>query len=208
MSLAVAVEGDTDLPIARKLARDAGLEIYLELDLAGKSQLDIHLTSYNDAAKGAPWFVLRDLDHDAACAKLLLDGYRFRPSRWMCFRVAVRALESWLLADADAVAEFFGVKKRNVPVDPDGEPNPTLSLVNLSRTSHKRTIREAMVPPEGFATPVGPLYEATIIRFSTGPWNLERACLRSPSLSKARLALRSLGARWRVTVEGTPITAD
>lgn len=53
-----------------------------------------------------------------------------------------------------------------------------------------------MVPRQGSATTVGPLYEALIIEFGTRYWSLDRASDRSPSLRRARQAIRKLGENW------------
>ncbi len=198
----MVVEGDTDLPVARKLVRDAGLDVALELDCAGKSQLDEHLSGYNAAAQGSPWFVLRDLNGDALCAAALLEQRRFKPSQWMCFRIAVREMEAWLLADAHEFSAFFDVEETLVPGDPDAEADPTTVIVNLARKSRSGAIRRALVPPPGSSTVVGPLYEAKIIEFGERHWNLARAARRSESLRRARKALRGLGVAWRKFARG------
>jgi hypothetical protein len=149
MSLVVVVEGDTDIPIVQALARDAGLEIGKILDLAGKSQIDERLVGYNNAAKGSPWLVLRDLDHDADCAPTFLAARPLKSSQWMTFRLAVREVEAWLLADARGGAAFLHVPERNFPTQPDDEQDPTVTLVNLARRSKRAAIRKAMVPPAG-----------------------------------------------------------
>jgi len=56
-------------------------------------------------------------------------------------------------------------------------------------------VRGAMVPKAGES--VGPLYQATIIEFGRDEWDLGRACGRSPSLRRAREALRELASRWQ-----------
>ena len=114
----------------------------------------------------------------------------------MCLRLAVRELESWLLADHEGVAGFFKVTARDLPLSPDNEIDPTQKLVNLCRKSTSRRIREGMVPRQGSATTVGPLYEALIIEFGTRYWSLDRASDRSPSLRRARQAIRKLGENW------------
>ncbi|NJL27831.1 MAG: hypothetical protein HC897_07995 [Thermoanaerobaculia bacterium] len=200
MSLTVVVEGDTDLPIVAKLAADAGIMISREIGCAGKSQLDADLRGYNNAAHHAPWFVLRDLDQDAACAGELLAGWAFQPSNWMCFRLAVRAIESWLLADHEGICSFFKVKPSIVPEHPDTAVNPTQALVNLARRSRSKRIRDAMVPRPGLATSVGAFYEATIIHFGRDHWDLDRAAARSESLARARHRLHELARRWRSLV--------
>jgi hypothetical protein len=197
MSLMVVVEGDTDIPVVRALAKDAGLEIASVLDMQGKSQIDRQLIGFNNAAKGSPWLVLRDLDEDASCAPDFLASTKLRASNWMLFRLAVREVEAWLLADTSAIAEFFHVAEGEVPLDPDLEKDPTVSLVNLARRSTRSAIRKAMVPAEGADAQVGRLYEATLIEFATEHWSLARACKRSDSLKRARAALRKMGARWR-----------
>jgi hypothetical protein len=124
-------------------------------------------------------------------------GLRFKPSPWMCFRLAVRATESWLMADAAALASFLTVDERWVPTEPDSILNPKVALVDLARRSRKAQVRREMTPPQGASVSVGPLYAANIINFAMNHWSLERACKRSDSLRRARKALRDLGSRWR-----------
>lgn len=202
MTVSVVVEGDTDLPVVRKLARDAGLQISVEIDCAGKGRLDEDLPAFNSAAKGSPWFVLRDLDQDAPCAGEFISSIGIQISRWMCFRIAVRELESWLLADVKGLAEFLRVKPEWVPANPDLEPDPTITLVSLARRSRSRSIQRAMAPAHNSGAVVGPLYEARIIEFGEIYWDLERACSRSPSLQRARKAFQSLGRSWKTYVDG------
>jgi hypothetical protein len=200
MTIMVAFEGDTDLPVIRRLLEDANLPLGHPLDCGGKARLDAELGGYNGAAKGSPWFVLRDLDDDAPCAGKFLAALQFKPSRWMCFRLAVRELEAWLLADREAVSQFFRVDDRHIPVNPDIEPDPTATPVALARKSTSSAVRRAMVPARGRGGQVGPLYEATIIEFGEKAWQLERASQTSPSLQRAREALRVLARRWRAHV--------
>lgn len=73
MSLIVVVEGTTDMPVVRKVAALAGWELEPStIPARGKGQLDKDLPGYNAAAQGSPWFVLRDLDHDAPCPGALV----------------------------------------------------------------------------------------------------------------------------------------
>jgi len=202
LSLAVVVEGDTDLPVARHLAHDAGLTVHLALDQGGKDALDRELPAFNRAARGSPWLVLRDLDHDAGCAPAFLRERRFRPEPWMCFRLAVREMEAWLMADRRALARFLGIVASRIPADPDAEPDPTGTLVALARSARSRRIREAMVPRAGIAARVGILYESTIIEFAREHWSLERASGASASLRRARAALHALAGRWQAHVAG------
>lgn len=131
MSLRVVVEGDTDLPFVRKLANYAGFDVDVEIDANGKDALDEAFPGYNGAARGSPWLVIRDLDHDAPCAAALLTVQGVAPARWMVYRIAVREIEAWAMADAAGTSSFFGVKQSRVPDDPDDEDHPTRALVDL-----------------------------------------------------------------------------
>lgn len=202
MSLIAVFEGDTDLPIVRKLVRDAGLDLYAKIDAAGKSAIDAEIASYNLAAQGSPWFVHRDLDQDATCAGELITELQLAASPWMCFRLAVRQLEAWLLADSTAMAKFLGLAEHLIPENPDLEPDSKRTLIDLARRSPKREIRRGMVPPQGAAKRVGPLYETMILEFGERHWSLSRGAARSESLRRARRALRDLGRRWRLFTRG------
>src|SRR6266852_4425099 len=114
--------------------------------LRGKSWLDQRLNAYNRAAQHRQWFALRDLNGDAACAPSLMAEILRERSRGMCLRIAVRAIESWLLADRQRMAHFLRVPIARISGDPDGVDNPKLEVVNLARRSRKRDIRVDMVP--------------------------------------------------------------
>ena len=199
MSIVLAFEGDTDEPVARKLAVDAGLTVSLTYDNGGKDRLDQRMAGFNAAARHAPWLVIRDLDHDADCAPSWLSARRWRAARFMAFRIAVRATEAWLMADRKALADFLRVPAEKVPANPDLEEDPARTLVNLARRSSSSSIRQAMVPAPGRVTTVGPLYEATIIEFGREMWDVKRAAANSASLERARARLRAVWSLWTAT---------
>ncbi len=207
MSLIAVVEGDTDLPVVRKLAEDAGLDITSEIDCAGKDYLDEHLDAYNAAAQGSPWFVLRDLDTDAPCAGDYIRNRALAPETWMCFRLAVREMEAWLLADSESIARFLKVPRNAVPANPDADADPTRTIVNLARRSTSAKVQKALVPKPGISAQVGPLYEAKIIEFARDYWSLDRACQNSASLARARTRLRELAEKWDRYVNLGPVPA-
>jgi hypothetical protein len=199
--MVVAVyEGDTDLPVIEKLLQECELELAASIDCGGKSGLDAELDAYNDAARGSPYFVLRDLDNDAACAPEYLRGIGFAASAWMCFRIAMRELEAWLIADSDAIADFLHVSPSRVPGNPDELADPTETLVNLARRSTKPAIKKAMVPRPKAGVCVGPQYEAMMIEFGRYHWDPSRASARSDSLRRTRRSLRDLATRWHAHI--------
>ena len=195
MTLSIVVEGETDIPVCQRLAAEAGFDDLRIMAQGNKQELDKRLPGFNAAARHVPWFVLRDLDRDAICPVIWLKRRRFEPSRWMSFRLAVRQIESWLLADR-LLADFLRIPANKVPSDPDALDDAKQALVNLGRKSRSRKIREGLVPAAHATAKVGPLYSALVTEFSLSYWDPARAASRSDSLSRTRAALRVLADRW------------
>ncbi|ADO75943.1 hypothetical protein [Stigmatella aurantiaca] len=188
----IAVEGPTDTAIAQRLLLHAGLAVGPVYEAGGKSKLDQKLAAYNNAARNAPWFVLRDMDQDASCAPLLVDRLLRTPARHMRLRIAVHQGESWLLADADRLAAFLQVRVEAVPHSPDTLANAKQALINLARASRSREIRSALVPPEGSTASVGRQYTSVMAEFARMHWHPGAAAKRSESLARCISALRAL----------------
>lgn len=188
----IAVEGPTDSPVARRLLTHIGLDAGPIHEKNGKNGLDKRLTGYNNAAANAPWLVLRDLDHDAPCAGDLVNALLPNPSAQMCFRIAVRKMEAWLLADREQLARYLSVSIASVPSNPEQVEDPKLTIVNLARRSRRRAVREDIVPVRGTTATVGPGYLARITEFATDHWRPDVAALSCSSLKRC---LDSLG-RW------------
>lgn len=190
--ISAAVEGVTDEAVIRKLIMHVGALPGTVYGKNGKQHLKDRITGYNNAARHAPWIVLVDLDRDEDCAPPLRTDWVPVPAPQLCFRVAVRAVEAWLLADAEALADFLGVGRRKIHGDPDSLPAPKETLVNLARTSRRKAIREDMVPREGSGRAVGPVYASRLIEFASFYWQPDNAAHRSDSLRRAIARVQSL----------------
>lgn len=188
----MAVEGITDQAVATKLCRHAGIEVVAAYSAGGKRLLDSRLRSYNHAARFEPWFVLRDLNSDAECGPSLLAALLPAPSARMCFRLAVRAVEAWLIADRAGLSRFLAVPAREIPLDADGLPRPKQALVNLARMSRRRSVMQDMVPSEGVSSEVGAGYTTQVVSFCRDYWDPARAASRSDSLKRCIRALRAI----------------
>jgi hypothetical protein len=153
------------------------------------------LPGYNAAAQGDPWLVLVDLDQDFDCAPALVTDWLPAPSTFMRFRVVIRAIEAWLLADRERFADFFSVPPSAVPGQPDALPDPKSALlVAVARSRHK-PIRVDMLPREGSGRKVGPAYTSRVIEFASDGnrgWRPDVAARSSPSLSSCLTRLDSL----------------
>jgi hypothetical protein len=111
----------------------------------------------------------------------------------MCFRVAVRAVEAWLLADGEAIAGFLGVARTAIPSrSPDDLDDPKRMLVEIAKSSRRREIREDMVPRPASGRSVGPAYASRLIEFATSAWRPEVAAMCSESLRRAIASLERL----------------
>jgi hypothetical protein len=181
-----AVEGLVDEAVLRRLVKDAGGALDPVYGKEGKGKLRRRLAGFNQAARFGPWSVLVDLDHDFTCAPLMQANWLPDPSPSMCFRVAVREAEAWLLADRDGLTDFLGVTPARIPADPDAEHDAKLALVNLASTSRRRHIREGMIPRPGSGRSVGQAYTALLVEFVEIGWQPAVATGNSDSLRRCR----------------------
>jgi len=180
--------------VATSLVRHVGAEPGSVFGGRGKAALCDGLPGFAAAARHQPWFVLIDLDDDATCAAALRATWLPEIPEHLCFRIAVRALESWLLADRTGLAQFLGVSEARLPTDPDALPDPKGTLVGLARRARRRDIREGMVPRPGSGRRVGTVYTSQVATYVKECWSIPRATDRSESLARAVRCLERLAA--------------
>ncbi len=162
----------------------------------GFGYLKKNIHGFNNASKGMPHIVLTDLDM-RECAPTLIEEWLQVPIHHnMLFRVAVREVESWVLADRDRFAKFLGIRKTLVPVNVDAIDDPKKCLINLARKSRKRNLREDIVPTEGSTAKQGPDYNGRLISFVKEFWNPYEAMHNSPSLERAIKAVETFQPEW------------
>lgn len=186
------VEGDIDEAALVKVAATHEVDIVHVFGRTGKHFLHQRLEAYNLAARFSPWIVLLDLDHDAECAPALRARLLPKPSRLMSLRIAVRAIESWLLADRREFASFLGVGHREIPDNPDDLDDPKGFVIDLARGSRRRLLRTELVPRLGSQKRIGPAYTSRMLEFTLYSWDPIRAEKVSPSLMSCRAAIRLL----------------
>jgi hypothetical protein len=185
-----AVEGIVDEAVIRRLIRYSGGHPGEVYGRNGKNYLRRRIDGFNKAAVRSPWIVLVDLDNEAECAPPLCAAWLPDPAPLMSFRVAVREVEAWLLADRKGIAAFLRVPVTQVPIAPESLPDPKGTMVNLARRSRRKAIRQDMVPRPGSGRPIGPAYTSRLVEFTSIIWRPEWAERNSPSLKKA---IRALG---------------
>lgn len=192
ITVSAAVEGVTDLVVARRLIEYVGADHGALHEAGGKPALRTKLRGYCASAKFRPWFVLVDLDHSHSCAaELVAEWIPVRPSK-LCFRVAVRSVEAWLLSDLDGIARFLRVPKVLVPKNPESVSDPKRAIVDLAAKSSSRDVRDGLVPRPRSGRAVGQLYTSTISSFVRDHWSIAKAAGVSPSLARAISCLQAL----------------
>ena len=185
-----------DSAIAKRLILHVGGKIGTQREAGGKSKLDPLVPKYLNAARyqQMKWLILRDLDWDGGCAPELRGKMLAETDPYLCFRIAVREAESWLLADSRSMADFLRISENRVPVLPDRIDNPKEALVSLARSSKKSDVRAALIPHPRSGLSSGPEYASWMTKFAAQHWNLNDAVAsgRSPSLIKAVNRIKQL----------------
>jgi hypothetical protein len=190
-----AVEGIVDEALARRLVSIAGADVGTVYGRSGKQNLLDRVVGFNEAARRSPWLVLVDLDNDFDCGPEALEVWLPRPTEWMCFRIAVREAEAWLMADSEALASYLSIARSVIPREPEALVDPKQTMVNLARRSRRRDIREEMVPRASSGRSVGPGYPGRVIDYIASAWRPEIAATSAPSLGKCIAALTELSER-------------
>jgi hypothetical protein len=182
-----AVEGLVDEAVVRRLIRHVGAEPGPIYGKNGKVYLRKQVKGYNEAARWTPWIVLVDLNHDADCAPPFQAEWLPSPAPKMCFRVTVRQVEAWLLADRERMARFLRVPLPRIPYSLETVDDPKRLMVDLARRSRRRDIREDMVPRPDSGRKVGPAYASRLIEFvgdEREEWRPDVAARSSDSLNR------------------------
>jgi len=186
----IAVEGDSDVAIAKAVVGHAGHTVGRVVVSSGKSRLDTKIAGYLRASRFQPWVVFRD--SDGVCPvvlahKLLQPIKQDVPA--FALRFAVTMSEAWLLADQAGFSDYFGISESRIPHDPDSIPHAKQLMLTLCQKSSNRDIRQDV---GGHGTTPGPLYVHRITDFASNLWRVEAASERSSSLRRAIKALEAM----------------
>lgn len=194
-------EGLLDAAVARRVIAAAGCQpgrdFVSRSRAKGKDALDRRLRGLAAGAKFRPILVLRDLDNDAPCGGALVSALWDKaigaaPHEGLVVRVAVRAVEAWVLADAEGLAGATGCDPALTPTDPDGLDDPKAALIAMLRAAPRRALRRdvgLLKPTDGIDRP---RIAAWLDEFVTGGWQPRRASRRSPSLRRCLAAIERL----------------
>jgi hypothetical protein len=145
------------------------------------------------ARRQGPVLVVTDLDTNVCPAALREDWLRRETQPpGLLLRVAEREIESWPLADHDAVATLLGKPwQRRLPDNPDGLLDPKGFLLHLAKYSPKE-VRRDLCAEKGAIAIQGLGYNTRLCHLVGTEWQPDRAAGRSPSLRRALERIRHL----------------
>ena len=197
--IALATEDELSEAIGKRLIQDmhGGFQINLFLRKGGSGYLRGRLESFCEIAQYQPVLLITDLDRRPYPIELMSSwlGAKQRPAS-LIFRVAVREMESWLLADHHVICNLFQKPAMRLPDNPDEISDPKEYLVQLAKKG-PRSVREAMVPEVGSTAVQGLGYNQLLLNAVVPYWNPVRAEQRSDSLRRARLRLHEFASPER-----------
>lgn len=170
----------------------------------GISYLRKMIRPFNNAAKGTPFLVLVDLDQVECAPALVAEWLTDSQHPNLLFRVAVREVESWVLADTAGFATFLGISKRLVPSDTDGLVDPKQFLIRLAKSSPRRDLKRDIVPPPASTRTIGPNYNGRLVRFVNSSWDCSAARSHSPSLDRLVRSLETFMPYWETQDSSVP----
>ncbi len=194
----LAVEDALSEAVLRKVLENSTREFAIgsAYGQRGIGYLRKMIQPFNNAAKGAPFLVLVDLDQSQCAPALIGEWLTDRRHQNLIFRVAVREVESWIMADTAGFAAFLGVSRRSIPLDTDGLTDPKQILIKLAKASPRRDLRRDIVPPPKSTRTIGPNYNGRLIRFINSSWDCNLAKQQSRSLYGLVRSIETFVPHW------------
>jgi hypothetical protein len=133
--------------------------------------------------------MITDLDTTECAPELIRNWFAMKDERpeikipeGFLFRIAVREIESWLIADCLTLATFLGISPAHFSASPDSLVDSKAHLLNIIRAKGNRKWHREMLP--GRNTRIGPKYNAILCDFIANRWDPERAARISSSLNR------------------------
>ncbi len=165
------------------------------INCKGKGNIVKDFNNYISTAGRIPVIILIDLDKKGCAPSLrksLLEKHNVTsvPSKFF-FRIAVREVEAWLLADKVNFAKFVGISPDAIDGNPESLADPKQYLINIvTKKSKNKEIKNDIIPQgqayEGYS------YNDRLGSFVKDSWCLDNAVQRSPSLKRTRERLSEL----------------
>ncbi|WP_375403782.1 hypothetical protein [uncultured Sphingomonas sp.] len=182
-----ATEDELSEVVAVKLVREVvpGGTVGLKLRKGGVGYLRSSFSKFCQMAQREHVLLLADLDRQPCASGLIAiwSGNESLPDK-LLFRVPVREIEAWLLADRQGMAELLGISEAGLPSEPDTLSDPKQVLLNAARNA-ARSIRSELIASRGALALQGLGYNRILSQYVDTLWSIDRAAGRSASLRRA-----------------------
>lgn len=190
--IAIATEDQLSEAIALRLISEIQTPHFIQhkLGKSGNGYLRSKMENWYRMAQHQVMLVVTDLDRANCLVEFRDQWLAAEPPANLVFRIAVREVESWVLADHLAMRELIGVKGV-LPVAPDDLADPKRALLGLAKGAPKQVRDDLLKVTNGNLTQ-GLGYNARLTAWINSEWSPERAADRSPSLAKARSRLKEV----------------
>ncbi|MFC1822656.1 hypothetical protein ACFL9T_08110 [Thermodesulfobacteriota bacterium] len=185
ISITLAVEDSLSEVVARKILYQSEKKYCVTNCLGGKGfgYLKTRINAFNKAARIFPFFVLTD--QDIGCPPEKIKSWlNHKQHSNLIFRIAVMEIESWVMADRKAIAEFLSISVTNFPYRMDEIPDPKQFLLTKAKKSRLRSLKEDIIPSVGSTAGIGPNYNARLSGFIRDNWDVYKAIKCSESLDR------------------------
>lgn len=139
------------------------------------------IEDYNRASKFCQYIVLIDLDKRKCAPDLVRRLITFPPTDLFYFRIAVREIEAWLIADRKGFSKFLSIPTNRIPFNSEGIMNPKEKIISWAHQSRKRKIK-GLIPTGSYS--IGPEYNKILSEFIWHYWDIEEACKHNNSLKR------------------------
>jgi len=180
--IAIATEDLLTEVVCERLVADAGLTVTLRLRRGGSGYLQSKIESFIQISNHCPLLLVTDLDSLTCAPRLRAQWMNGRAiPRNLLFRVAVREVEAWLMADHEAFGSLVG---KAVNFDVEGLADPKAKLLSLAKGA-KREVREDLVATQGSIASQGVGYNVRLSSYVRNLWSPSRAASNSESLRRA-----------------------
>ena len=161
---------------------------------------------WNNAARGTPFLLLTDLDQHHCPPALVTDWLTEPKHPNFIFRIAVREVEAWILADKRNFAAFLVLSQNTLPAQPETLDDAKRTLVTLAARSRRTATRSRLVPKSGSTAKQGPDYNRCLGEFVVKHWDHLEASANAPSLLRCISAIENFKPTWQAAkfvIDGT-----
>lgn len=154
----IATEDVLSEAVADRLIEEENQGIYVSVRVRnqGSGYLKKNIRSFTEIAHKIPLLLITDLDRTECPATLIDDwcGKTVLPKTFL-FRIAVREIEAWLLADRKGFSTFSGVPIDRIPNNPESLDDPKQTLLNIVKQYGKRSVKADIVSTSYSSAKIG-----------------------------------------------------